>query len=445
MLLRKSLSDSPGRTLLLTIVGFILLGTFLLWMPFAQKESHSFIDLLFTATSATCVTGLLTIPLESFTFWGKAIILGLIQVGGLGLITLTVFLISLFFNVGIKTQLMAGQLLELDSWRNSKRIITFIIGLTIFMELVGTILLGLTLPQEVLGDTSWFTALFHSISAFCSAGFSIFPKGMQQFEYNAAFLTITGFLIIVGELGFITWYELAQYYQSLLSGKRFKLSLHSKIVLSFSLLLIVASTFAFLGLEYHILSEESWIYGAGNAIFNAISFRSCGFTTSNFIQFHTATLFLILIITFIGSSPGSTGSGIKITSFALLIASLKSVVQGRSVVEIRGRRIPNDQMHKVSALLIMSLLWITGTVFILLITERHINSEFLPIVFEAFASFTNLGLTLGITPTLSVLGKFIVMASMIVGRVGSLTLILALKKQREKAQFKYPEERVMLS
>lgn len=446
MSLHTSLSASPGRALIASIIGVILLGTALLMLPMAQAEPLALLDLLFIATSATCVTGLSTVSMGSFTLFGQAVILTLVQIGGLGLITMTVFLISIFFKVGMKTHLFAGQLLELDNWKNIRKIITFIIVLTITTEILGAFLLFWTLPTEQLAEQPWFTALFHSVAAFCSAGFSIFPEGLEPFEYSLPFLLISGIIIIIGELGFITWHELGGYMLSFFKKQRPRLSLHSKIILSFTIFLLSLSIVGFWLLEYNnILAEDSLFFSISNTIFNAISFRSCGFTTLPVSAMHYATLFLIMLITFIGSSPGSTGSGIKITTFAVLFATARSVMSGRTVVEMKGRTIPNDQVFKVMAVFTMALTWIALTTFLLLVTEKHQACPFITILFESFSAFSNLGVTLGVTPTLSTAGKCIIMTSMVVGRVGALTLILSMKKNKETVVFQYPEERIMLS
>lgn len=445
MALRWSISQSPGRIVLLSIIGIIALGTLLLALPAAQEIPHAFIDLFFTATSATCVTGLLTIPLTEFTLFGKSIILLLMQIGGLGLITMTVFLISLFFQVGIKTHLIAGQILELDSWQNSKRIIKFIILLAFTTELIGTILLWFTLPAS--NDLPpFFAALFHAVSSFCSAGFSIFPDNMLVVRHNAPFLIITIALLLVGEMGFITWHELASAARALWRRRWFKLSLHTKIVLYCSLLIITGAAVALWFLERHnALAHESTGYAVLNTLFNAISYRSCGFSTLPFANLQCATFILVMVIAFIGSSPGSTGSGIKTTSFALIVATIKSIMSGRNVIELCGRRIAHEQIFKVLVIFSLAISWIILTTFILLLTEYDPHCSLLAILFEAVSAFANLGLSLNLTPLLSTAGKTVVILSMIIGRIGALTLILAIKPRHDTVEFQYPEERVMLS
>lgn len=261
---------------------------------------------------------------------------------------------------------------------------------------------------------------------------------------NPPLLLITTILAFMGGLGFIVWQEVYLYIQSFKEKRHFNWSLHSKVVLSTTLLIIGFASMMFFYIEYilHNNQEYSLLATLGNSLFNAITCRSAGLTTFHLPLVHFATLFLIMIITFIGSSPGSTGSGIKTTTFALFLASVRATVTRRSSVELKGRTIPHEQIFKSMAILSVSLSWIALTIFCLLITEQ--GWRFIDISFEAFSAFCNLGLSTGITPYLSTMGKYILTISMFIGRIGSLTLLLAFRKQKEKKEFHYPEERVIL-
>lgn len=443
MILRHTFFSSPGRTLLSSILITIAMGTLLLSLPFAQKVPLALSDIVFTATSATCVTGLLTVPLDSFTLFGQLVILALIQIGGLGIITLTVFLMSLFLEIGLGIQLMTEQILEIESWRRSKRIIGFIVAVTLFMELLGSLAVYSTIRHLYPLKQGIYYAIFHTISAFCSSGFTIFGHDLQPFQHNLPFLIITSILLLVGSIGFITLYEILTYIKKLRHKRHYNFSLHSRLVLIITAALIVVTAITIWFLErHHAFATLSWPAALVNTIFSAISFRSAGFTTMDMATMHLATYFLIMIIAFIGSSPGSTGSGIKTTTFALFLGAIRAVVTGRMVVEVKGRRIPNDQIFKAMAVLSLSLTWVALTMFCLLISEE--GWRFVDIMFEAFSAFANLGLSSGITPHLSFFGKLVIMLSMIIGRIGSLTLILALKRRQERVEFNYPEERVII-
>lgn len=434
---------SPGKVILSSVCATIALGAVLLSFPACCIKPLPFLDLLFAATSATCVTGLFTVSLDQFTFFGQAILFVLIQIGGIGLITLSLLLISLFVNLGFSAQLMAGQLLELESWKNLKRMLVRIFVITLGTELIGACCIAPFLDTAALPGPSWFYALFHSVSAFCNAG--IFPPGPSYtVASNAPLMLITLLLILIGGLGFVTWYEIEQWVVRRLRKKKFRFSLHSKIVLygSFALLTMSAIIFWILERE-HALASLDGIMVPLTCLFHALSFKGGGFTTIPATALQLPTLFLAMILTIIGAAPGSTGSGIKITTAIIFAATVKAALTGATSVSLRGRQIPVDQMFKTVGIVSMTVGWIILATFCLLITEP--NASFFAVLFEVVSALTNLGLTTGITPALSNIGKCFIMVSMVVGRIGSFTLILALlRKRKEATGFTYPEERVML-
>lgn len=443
-LIKKNLFSSPGRIIMCALAGLIVLGALLLWMPFSHIGPLSFTDALFTSASITCVTGLLVVPLSSFTFTGHCILLVLMQVGALGLVTLTIFLISLFFDLRLSTRYLTGEMFEVEGWSASHHLLVFIFFMTAIIEAIGTVIIFLTIRSHYPIPTALFYSVFHSISSFTSTGLSFFDTNAAVIPHNVPLLCITALLALIGGLGFVVCQEIYLYTKSLTQKKRFNWSLHSKIVISTSALIIIFASIMFFYLE-HVLRNESNSslgYAIVTSIFNAITCRSAGITTFQVPFIHFATLFLIMIISFIGSSPGSTGSGIKTTTFALFLASIRATMSRRSEVELKGRTIPHEQIFKAMAILCVSLSWVAITIFCLLITEQ--GWRFIDISFEAFSAFSNIGLTTGITPYLSTVGKYIIMVSMFMGRVGSLTLLLAFRKQKEKTEFHYPEERVIL-
>lgn len=445
-MLKKIAHIASERIILLSIFFTILIGTLLLALPICQHTPISLIDLFFTATSATCVTGLLTIPLDHFTIYGKCVILALIQIGGIGLITMTLFAMSLFIDLGLATQLIAGKLLEFDSWQNIKRFLIFIILFTIAIELIGALaMLPILLNQYHLQQALFFS-VFHAVSSFCNAGFTLFSGNMEQFQNNFTMLSITAFLVFCGGLGFITWHEIIKYFYAWCEKKRYVFSLHSKIVIYGTLATIILFGSLFFILEHsHSLAQLGFDSSVGLSFFNAIVLRSVGFLSVSIHDLQPATILLIMIMAYIGSAPGSTGSGVKITTIAIFLATIKAAVTGRNSVEIRGRSIAKDQIYKATAIISIAISIIVLTTFCLLITEKQ--ADFVTLLLEAVAAFTNLGVSLGITPFLTTFGKICIILSMIGGRIGALTLILALrlKPKTEHPGFSYPEERVMLS
>lgn len=437
-------SFSPSRMIVTSILFAVIAGTALLSLPIARTRFVPLIDLLFTATSSICVTGLLTVPLNSFTDIGYGIIMILMQIGGLGLITLTLFAVSLFTELGLATQVMAGQMLDLETWNGTRNILIFIILLTLFCELTGALILLQTLKYQYPLGKAFFYALFQSVGAFCNAGIDIVEGGMRQYADDVQMLSTLSVLIMLGGIGFITLKELMG---RLFSKEKFTkkvLSLQTRIVLSYFSFLIFINTVIFWLLErnntfsYMSLKEQVM-----NAFFLSVNTRSCGLFTVPLTKLQLASLFNIMINAFIGSAPGSTGSGIKLTTAALFIATINAAIQGSSNVNIKGRRIMQDQIHKALAVVTLSILWVLLTTFCLLITEH--NAEFVTIIFEVCSAFTTLGASIGITPYLSSIGKILIITTMFVGRVGSLTLLIALRKHNEKYEFSYPPERVMIS
>lgn len=434
---------SPARFILVSIIAAIIVGTILLSVPWSQKVPIPFLDTLFTATSALCTCGLLTIPLSNFTPFGHCMLLILIQIGGLGLITLTLFLMSCFIRFGFATQLMAGQLLELESWKNIRSILFFIILVSLCIESLGALLIFGSIYQDYTLSKAFFLATFHAVSSFCDAGLSLFPQGFITHKDNFMLLLTVSCIMTFSGLGFITWYDIMQCIKTYKQRKRNHLSLHSKIVISMTFILISSSALLYWILERHnTLLPLSMPLGLTNALFNGIALRGTGFTTIPIDQLQLATLLLIMIMAFIGSSPGSTGSGIKVTTFAILIATIKSAIKGQTIVTIMGRTIAKDQTYKAIAIIVLGCTWILITTFCLLITEQGMS--FLDILFESVSSFATLGLSTGITPYLSSTGKFFIILSMIIGRIGALGLVLAFWKKHENPEFSYPEERIIL-
>jgi len=446
----KLINISPARIILFSFFILILCGTLLLALPIAHIKPMSFIDLFFTATSATCVTGLFTIPLSNFTYFGKTIILGLIQIGSLGLATMSLFIISLFIDLGLGTRFMAGQLFELDSWKNIKRILIFTFASTFTIEILGAFsFFSIFHTQYSLGNAIFYS-LFHSISSFCNAGISFFhfltEQNLGMYKTNYLFLGTTTLLTFFGGLGFITWHEIMMRARSyFFSLKPHRFSLHSKIILFGTFSLFSVTSLLFWLLEHNnTLKNLTMGQSIANTIFHTISFKSCGFVLASLTDFQPATLFLILIIGLIGSSPGSTGSGMKITTCALFLSVIKSAINGRTSAEAFERELPLDQIYKAIAVISLSIGWILFTTFCLLIIEKHWS--FLDVFFETVSAFSNVGFSLKGTQKLSTFGKLFIIATMFIGRIGSLTFILGLKLKIKKdtTEFSYPEERVML-
>ncbi len=439
---------SAGRVILLAIFCTILIGAALLSLPMARHVPISFLDLVFTATSVTCVTGIFTVPLEQFTFFGHCIILLLIQIGGLGIITLTLFLLSLFMNLGLATSLMAGKLMELESWKNLRQLLLLIMITTLCAELLGALCFFTVFIKDFPLGKALFLSLFHAVSFFCSAGITLFGNSLQAYAQNYTVIITATLLMLTGGLGFVTLYELVERFVHWREKKQHHFSLQSKLILWGSLAGIILASILIFILERNNAFRHFSIFGKIiTSIFQAVSFRSTGLLTVPVAELQLATLFLIMLISFVGSAPGSTGSGIRITTLCVYLGVVRAAMEGHGGISIAHRRIPKDQVNKAIAIVSLSIFWIVITTFLLLVFDPQWS--FLDLTFEIICAFTNLGLSSGITPFLSLLGKILMMLSMIIGRIGSLTLILALRKialrKEAAAEIVYPEERIMLS
>jgi len=369
----------------------------------------------------------------------------LTQIGGVSLVTLSLFLLSTFSSkFTITTKAMAGQMFDLESLKNIGQMLTFIVLFTLGLELVGALIIYFIIHKDYTVAQAIFNSIFHSISSFCSAGFSVFPNSLIHFQNNIPMLLTTASLILGGTLGFITWYELFFYIKNKLQKKRAYISLTTKVILSVTITLVLIATLLLTFLEGNNSFNDKSIFTAlYNMFFNAIYYRSTGFTSINLDNVKMATLFLILIYGFIGSAPGSTGGGIKTTTFAIFIATIRSVIHARTSVELKLRKIPQDEIFKALAILSLSFSWIIFITFLLLLSEA--DKLFSDLFFETLSTFATLGISTGISSQLSNWGKLLIVSNMIIGRIGTLTILLAIKRKSDKTEFQYPEERITIS
>ena len=437
---------NPAQLVILSFSLLIVFGTVLIMTPLAHKESLNldFIDALFMATSATCVTGLSTFSIgEELTLFGQVCMLVLIQVGGLGIMTLTSSMtILLGRTMGMKDQILMKGLLDISSFEELVSMILEIIKLTLMIEFWGAILLSgafLYEGQEI--GEALFNGIFHSISAFCNAGFSLFPNSLELYKTNVFVNFVVVALIVFGGLGFFVIKDLRENFKK----KGFKgLSLHSKIVLYANFFLIILGTFSFFFSEFlnvldsYSLSEKMLI-----SFFQSITTRTAGFNTISFEGLHSQTIYFIALLMFVGASPGSTGGGIKTTTFALLMQSVKASLMRRKQVEFFNRKISHQLSVRATAIFIISLTIVS--LFLLMLVKVEKDIPFLSLFFETISAFGTVGLSLGITPDLGPVGKALIIGLMFIGRVGPFTLVLAFTKLKtvpDKVQF--AEGRVMI-
>lgn len=433
---------SAGTLIFGSFLCVIACGTFLLSLPIAQLQPFSVFDAFFLATSATCVTGLSTIPLTALSKVGWGIILVLIQIGGLSMVTLTIFFLSLIKDLGFETQQMAEQALELQAWRQTKQLLRFSVIFTLLIELVGSLLLFGVFSSTYHGLHAAGLALFHAISAFCNAGIVMPELSHTYLRSSPLLLTILALLVFLGGMGFMVWHEIFTNWRKRQEERHYHASLHMVVVLRMAFILTALTAAAIWYFERTQFSDLSPLGQWANIIFNAVSYHSAGFSTLVIASLKPAMLFVCMLMAFIGSAPGSTGSGIKTTTLALIIASIASVMRGSAVVEMARRRIPPDLVLKAMALSATSCLIIGSALFTLLsfFPDRASSN----LITEVISAFTNLGIDSGITSSLDILSGTIIALTMVLGRVGPLTLIIMFRRRQDRVQFSYPHERISL-
>jgi len=383
------------QVIALSFVGTILVGTLLLTFPTATVDGRgaSFIDAVFTSTSATCVTGLIVqdTPVYFSTF-GQMVILVLIQLGGIGIMSYSAFLALLFGRFTLGQRGMLQEMMEEE--RNVLSMILYVFKMTFTIEIVGAIVLFFRWifvyenPIQTI-----YLSVFHSVSAFCNAGFSLFSNSLENHIADPVVNIVIMALIILGGIGFVVVYESSRH----LSGAKRILSIHTKLVLVTSAVLVIV-----------------------------------GFLLIFFIEFDGA---------FIDLSPGSTGGGIKTSTFAILILSLGNILRGKEDIEVFKRKIPSTIVYKAMAIVVATLILLISIFLLLLAFEKQ---PFLPLLFESVSAFGTVGLSMGITPDLTIIGKLLIIILMYGGRIGPLTLGFALTRTLRRGKVEYPEAKVMI-
>lgn len=436
---------TPERMLVGGFVALILLGTLLLKMPFStQAGSIRTIDALFTATSAVCVTGLTVLDTgRDFTLIGQIIILCLIQLGGLGIMTFSVLFFELLGGkVSLRQKMAFESSFSPSPLRDVLSVSRQIIGLAFFIEAIGALLLFLRWAGSYPFGKALYLSAFHSISAFCNAGFSPFSDSLRGYARDWSVNLIVAGLIVLGGLGFLVLMDL--------KGWRPKrgLSLHSKIVLSATSALVLFGTVFFMVTEDHtVLQGLPFGQRLLISLFQSITARTAGFCTVDIGGLSDGGLFLLSILMFIGASPGSCGGGIKTTNFAILFFLVYNRLKGRTEAVAFKRTVPPETVTRSISLTIGSFLFLSAMLFISLVNQRlfcHQPTSFLQVLFELVSAFGTVGLSTGITPALGDFGKAVLIGTMFVGRIGLLTMAFALAKRVEEPVFRYAEENVMV-
>ena len=433
---------SPAQILSLGYLTVIIVGTILLSLPIATASGQAMnpLDALFTATSATAVTGLIVENTATFfSTFGQVVIMILIQIGGLGLMTMsTLFAFLIKKKLTLKYRLMVQQDLDQFELSGIIRLVRYVVFVTFTIEATGALLLFTRFIREMPVGRAAYYAIFHAVSAFNNAGFDIFGNSLENFTGDITVNLVITALFILGGIGFAVIAEIH-------SGKRFRdFSLQTKLVLAVTAILIVGSTVVVFVLEYTnpaTLMDLSLGEKALSSYFTAVTPRTAGFNTLPTGNLRDSTIFFVIVLMFIGASPGSTGGGIKTTTFGSLLTVLYSKARGKEDIELFKRRLSKQTIYTAVTVVSISAFLVFVITMLLTISE---NAPFIDLLFEAVSAFGTVGLSTGVTPELTTVGRMLIIITMFAGRVGPLTIAMAIGEQDIKGNVKYPKEKILV-
>ena len=462
----KTIKKEIGSTkiLLISLVGVIVIGALLLSMPISNKQPIKMLDALFVSTSAVCVTGLTTVvPIEQFSVIGQAILLALIQVGGIGFMTMiSIVIILIGKKLNLSDKIIIRESLNQDSFKGLAKLVKKIVKYTIIIELIGACILATQfIPDFGIKRGIWFS-IFHSISAFCNAGFDLLgANSVMPYASNWIVGLALMALIIIGGLGFTVWDDIIE---NIKAKKKIRnLTLHTKIVLVITTVLLISGMIFTFFLEkdnLQTMGEDALGTKILKSAFQSTTLRTAGFFSMLQKELTSVTKFLSLCYMFVGGSPASTAGGIKTVTLGVIILMVVNYIRGRQDTNIFNKKISQGSINRAIVVFAISIFIVITAICLLLITEdleteQHItqdlaeyfNLSFMDIVFEAISAFATVGLTLGITAKLSLGGKLIIIMLMIIGRLGPITISIALfKKHKESKQskVKYPQGNILI-
>ncbi|MBS6185003.1 MAG: TrkH family potassium uptake protein, partial [Clostridium celatum] len=423
----------------------ILVGALILTLPISTTsgESTNFLDALFTATSAVCVTGLIVV--DTGTYWnmfGQTVIMILIEIGGLGFMSFTTLIaIILGKKITLRERLILQDAMNTFNIQGLVKMVKYVLVFTVSVQFFGALLFSTQfIPEYGLGK-GIFYSIFHSISAFCNAGFDILGNfsSLTSYNSNAVVILVASALIIIGGLGFTVWSELYS------SKSLKKVSLHSKMVILMTTVLVLGGTilmFLFENNNVNTIAHMSFFDKIMNSFFASVTPRTAGFNSISTDGMTTAGQFLTIILMFIGGSPGSTAGGIKTTTIGILIVTIICVIQGREDAEVFKRRFSKDLVYKAFTLIFIGVSLVIVVTMLLSYTEK--GASFIALFYETVSALGTAGLTLGLTSELSSVGKVLIMFMMYLGRVGPLTVVLSITRKKINSGIKYPEGKILI-
>ncbi|MCO7179852.1 TrkH family potassium uptake protein [Lactococcus formosensis] len=434
----KNLTDL--QIIFLSFLFVVLLGGGILSLPISSKagEYTSFVDSLFTAISATCVTGLAVLDTSTYwSFFGQVIILILIQVGGLGFMTLvaSIFLL-LNQKVSMKSRTAIQKTYSVSHLGFKKSLVLGILFISLIAEFIGAVLLSfIFIPEYGWIKGGWFS-IFHSVSAYCNAGFDLFGNSLISYDHSPYIMLVISLLIVCGSLGFIVIMDLIGY------KKRHKLSLHSKLALIVTGILILVGMLLFFITRFSFYKSDFLVYFV-QSLFFAITPRTAGFAIQDYSSLSQASLFLTIILMTIGGTSGSTAGGIKTTTIGVFILNIRAVMRREKHTRFGNRTIPQNLVKQSYESIFLYFSLVIISTFLLLVLEPNLKLD--QVLFEVVSALSTVGLSINVTPELSSASKGLIGLLMFIGRVGIFTIIYSLNtKNREEALYKYPEENVMV-
>lgn len=461
---------APEKMLVLSFALFILVGALVLMVPAANTDgSISFVDALFTTTSATCVTGLTVVDTAThFTFLGQVIILISIQLGGIGIMTFSTFLLYIFGRrLNLRDSDLLTKTLGHTGGTTPKGLLWTVVSVSLVIEAIGATLLYSRFTKELPNEQAVWASVFHSVSAFCNAGFSTFSNNLMNYSADTTVNGTIMLLITLGGIGFIVFLELFQYCLSrargfidTLKNRRrlsylaeapFRFSIHSKIVIVVSLTLVLVGTAIIGVLEYNNVQKDMPLKERIlTSFFQSVTPRTAGFNTVNTGALTDASLIIIAILMFIGASPGSTGGGIKTSTFAVLTGMLRATLGRRQRVTFYQRTVSRlVQSEAVTLTFLAAGVVILGSMLLQMAESASATSvtgsgKYLELLFETVSAFGTVGLSANVTPTLSTFSKCVLIVIMFIGRLGPLTLAVALSRKKEKTELVFPVGRILI-
>ncbi|WP_195953277.1 TrkH family potassium uptake protein [Clostridium saudiense] len=433
------------QILALGFIIVILVGAILLTLPISSVsgESTDFLDALFTSTSAVCVTGLVVVDTGSYwSMFGQTVIMILIEIGGLGFMSFTTLIaILLGKKITLRERLILQDAMNTFNIQGLVKMVRYVLVFTISVQFFGALLLSTQFVPQFGPGKGVFYSIFHSISAFCNAGFDVLGKGnsLMSFNNNIVIMMVISILIIIGGLGFTVWSEL----YTCKSIKR--VSIHSKMVILMTTVLVLGGAILMFLFEHNnsnTIADMSFIDKLMNSLFASITPRTAGFNSISTEGMSTAGQFLTIILMFIGGSPGSTAGGVKTTTIGVLIVTVISVIKGREDSEVFQRRFSKDLVYKAFTLLFVAFILVIVVTMLLSYTEK--GASFIALFYETVSAMGTAGLTLGLTPELSSVGRVLIIMMMYLGRVGPLTVVLSITKKKVNSGIKYPEGKILI-